>query len=141
MPLAEYLASEQARPETRQAIEHGIADAPGRMISTGTMGAWSVVLVTVNGESVSAYYRPDGDRYVVTDLGEGVRAYRLATGRAWWQAQENDMKRNAISHLGGESGHSVCPAGGAMELAGVTAGDLPDAICRVMLASLRVTQS
>ena len=128
MPLAEYLASEQARPEVRQAIVHGIADAPERMISTGTMGAWSVVQVTVHGESVSAYYRPDGDRYVryvVTDLGEGVRALRLRTG------QPLDGWQNWFDGI-------VDSTAGVIRKQDVRADQLPDALCRVMLASLRV---
>lgn len=161
MTLAEYLASELAREDVKallaqpsQTLGELAPDTEARVGSVRTEplpvtwsdykhagSAWRQVELDHADGCLSVYYRPDGDRYVVTDLGDGVRAYRLATGRTWWQAQENDMKRNAISHLGGESGHSVCPAGGAMELAGVTASDLPDAICRVMLASLRVAQS
>ena len=146
MPLAEYLASEQAREDVRLVVAKPkdvlrYSGNGGPWLERTTLKAWTRLGIEGADQYITAYYRPDGDRYVVTDLGDGVRAYRLATGRTWWQAQENDMKRNAISHLGGESGHSVCPAGGAMELAGVTAADLPNAICRVMLASLRVAQS
>jgi hypothetical protein len=91
---------------------------------------------------VSAYYRPDGDRYVVTDLGEGVRALRLRTGESAYgpatgvamleklNLYDAENPRNALGGMAHE-----------LELVGVWQADLPDAICRVMLASLRVAQS
>jgi len=86
---------------------------------------------------ISAYYRPDGDRYVVTDMGEGVRALRLRTGYSQYLAMEcSDPMREALRTSG--IGNVWSTERGIMELDNITAIDLPDAICRVMLASLRV---
>lgn len=134
MTLPEYLQSEQARSEMQQAIEHGVADAPGRMLSTGTTGAWSVVQVTVDGVSVTAYHRPDGDRYIVTDLGEGVRALRLRTGALGVSQRQLSEVLNGIPTFG------VIAVGDALYKAEVKPAMLPDALCRVMLASLRVAE-
>ena len=90
---------------------------------------------------VAAHYRLDGERYTVTDMGEGYRAFRLRTGGTYAAVEENDMRKNACVALGGDGGVIVHPCGGAMELAFVKDADLPDAICRVMLASLKVAQS
>jgi hypothetical protein len=65
---------------------------------------------------------------VVTDLGEGVRALRLWTGEvmAGWENWFDGVMESVA---------------GVIRIRFVTAADLPDAICRVMLASLRVAQS
>jgi hypothetical protein len=137
MPLAEYLASEQAREDVKALLERrrltpNFADIhaknPHRFMGITKTGAWHVVTMSVEGETCQALYRPDGDRYVVTDLGEGVRALRLWTGEvmAGWENWFDGVMESVA---------------GVIRIRFVTAADLPDAICRVMLASLRVAQS
>jgi hypothetical protein len=151
MTLADYLASEAAREDVKALLERrrltpNFADIhaknPHRFMGITKTGAWHVVTMSVEGETCQALYRPDGDRYVVTDLGEGVRALRLRTGESAYgpatgvamleklKLYDAQNPRNALGGMAHE-----------LELIGVTAADLPDAICRVMLASLRVAQS
>lgn len=160
MPLAEYLASEQAREDVKALL----ADSPARDVKLGTgriwhkpaghasikvqsfdidtmltlnkRDAWNQVRLSQRDDEmsgamtprVSAYYRPDGDRYVVTDLGEGVRALRIRTGRMdaieTWLHEFMPILRTdgAIEHRVSRTHQKA----------------LPEAICRVMLASLRV---
>ena len=135
MPLAEYLASEQAREDVRQLFDGDkprfpVMSMEDLCLVRDEVGAWRSVMIWDDNQNkeLTAYYRPDGDRYVVTDLGEGVRALRLRTG---------DLYRRS-------GGPEECRAirgvwfGDALGTTNVTAADLPDAICRVMLASLRV---
>ena len=89
---------------------------------------------------VSAYYRPYGDRYVVTDLGEGVRALRLRTGMIHGAAV-NCAKPMRAALMDKPAVGWIAGLDGDMELDGVKPEDLPDAICRVMAESLRVAQS
>ena len=92
MPLAEYLASEQAREDARRA-DNELNTCTGRFypisdawLRSDVVGVWRKVRLERGDSSVSAYYRPDGERYVVTDLGEGVRALRLRTGCSHYEA-------------------------------------------------------
>ena len=118
------------------------------MLTLNKRDAWNQVrlsqrdaeLLDAMATRVSAYYRPYGDRYVVTDLGEGVRALRLRTGCSQYLAMEcSDPMREALRTSG--IGNVWSTERGIMELDNIAAIDLPDAICRVMLASLRVAQS
>lgn len=146
--LAEYLASEQAREDVRDgALELGRCRNLRRGIDFAWMrfdivGMWRKVSIEQGQDAdalvVTAYYRPDGDRYVVTDMGEGVRALRLRTGVLHSRAAAEAAKaRQGICRdqewtMGGTAD---------LELEGFKPEQLPDAICRVMLASLRVAQS
>jgi hypothetical protein len=160
--LAEYLASEQAREDVRARINAalGTADEPwtlkvpgvGELAIAGTCGPFMKLVIWKKTDEdaddedaeyiqlCAAYYRPDGDRYVVTDLGEGVRALRLRTGCTHHKAMErSDPMREALRTSG--IGNVWSAERGIMELDSVTPFDLPSAICRVMLASMRVAQS
>ena len=129
--LDRYLETEQAREDVRVAV-HAMATSKTSTFCGGLEDHWiesthleawlRVAYFRFGGKDflVSAYYRPDGDRYVVTDLGEGVRALRLRTGSLSPKTKSGYW--NLITQ------HT-------------NAADLPDAICRVMLASLRVAQS
>lgn len=147
MTLAEYLASEQAREDVRLALASPLHSVAGCVLkdnwflSRTEAEAWMCLDISDNETQqpiVSAYYRPDGDRYVVTDLGEGVRALRLRTGVLHSRAAAEAAKaRQGICRdqewtMGGTAD---------LELEGFKPEQLPDAICRVMLASLRVAQS
>ena len=143
MPLAEHLASEQAREDVRRLIHEsvGYLRVGHGTWNLGSDGAWKTVIYHSNAtqQDHTAYYRPDGDRYVVTDLGEGVRALRLRTGESAYgpatgvamleklKLYDAEHPRNALGGMAHE-----------LELIGVQQADLPDAICRVMLASLKV---
>lgn len=145
MTLAEYLASEQAREDVRQLFDGDKPSLPVMSIEDlclvrDEVGAWRSVMIWDDNQNkeLTAYYRPDGDRYVVTDLGEGVRALRLRTGVLHSRAAAEAAKaRQGICRdqewtMGGTAD---------LELEGFKPEQLPDAICRVMLASLRVAQS
>lgn len=137
MPLAEYLASEQAREDVRLVVAkpHDVLRYSGNCgpwLERTTLKAWTRLGIEGADQYITAYYRPDGDRYVVTDLGEGVRALMLRTGNLNTDAP---LVVSEIRRAGaGEWGHLVAALV-------TSAADLPDAICRVMLASLRVAQS
>ena len=146
MTLAEYLASEQARDRLKTADVLTMPSASewhghGQKVVIEQYEAWWRVSVAVADETTVAYYRPDGDRYVVTDLGEGVRALRLRGASiqrlgdaisevlgAMWVANQLPPSYGITGMVNGE----IAP------MSFIDAADLPDAICRVMLASLRV---
>lgn len=137
MTLHEYLQSEQAREDVRALLarwtaHHGTTQshigASGQILHASLADAWTrAELATGKDWRPMAYYRPDGDRYVVTDLGEGVRALRLRTGQPieGWQSWFDGI---------------VDSTAGVIRKQDVRADQLPDAICRVMLASLRVAE-
>ena len=142
MPLAEYLASEQAREDVRLVVAkpddvlrysgHG-----GLWLIRAALGAWTRLIIETDEKQATAYYRPDGDRYVVTDLGEGVRTACL---RGLDLANAEHFERlNALGRTLDADFRQTAPLGW-IELRDITAADLPDAICRVMLASLKVSE-
>jgi hypothetical protein len=118
-------------------------------VDVGDFWAWKQVqLFSANERRLVAYYRPDGDRFIVSDLGEGVKALRLRTGFLF-----DDIVRRFVSdkteHFQGAFGMLM----DATLLAGnwergwvgevayhepIVGEQLPDAICRVLLASLKV---
>jgi hypothetical protein len=145
MLLAEYLASEQAREDVKALLDGDKPSLPVMSMEDlclvrDEVGAWRSVMIWDDNQNkeLTAYYRPDGDRYVVTDLGDGVRALRLRTGVLHSRAAAEAAKaRQGICRdqewtMGGTAD---------LELEGFKPEQLPDAICRVMLASLRVAQS
>lgn len=143
MPLAEYLASEQAREDVRQLFDGDKPSLPVMSMEDlclvrDEVGAWRSVMIWDDNQNkeLTAYYRPDGDRYVVTDLGEGVRALRLRTGWIHGRANGHAMQERETLASGGVGW--VAGMSGDIELDGVKEDQLPDALCRVMLASLRV---
>lgn len=79
------------------------------------------------------YIRPEGARFIVSDMGEAVRALRMRTGvlpvtdaaAAVWA--DIDISADASTGMHGDAFYAV-----------VSAGDLPRAIVRTMLASFRV---
>jgi len=142
--LADYWASSQAREDVGAILGvRGVRRRSwGTITEIGSDGiAWMQIKAKVSpGQVHTAYYRPDGDRYVVTDLGEGVRALRLRTGCSQYLAMKrSDPMREALRTSG--IGNVWSTERGIMKLDNITAADLPDAICRVMLASMRVAQS
>ena len=147
MTLADYLGSEQAREDVRRAIRE-LATCDGLAygidfgwMRAGIIGAWRRVAVE-QGQGAerimtTAYYRPDGERFVVTDLGEGVRAACL---RGLDLANTEHFDRlNALGRTLDDDFRQTAPLGW-IELRDVKPADLPDALCRVMLASLKVAE-
>ena len=117
------------------------------------VGAWRSVMIWDDNQNkeLTAYYRPDGDRYVVTDLGEGVRALRIRTGAKYIDILQKCRRTTRHNHFYGAFGQiydATIGAGNWERGSGIGAlfdasteadkANLPDAICRVMLASLRV---
>ena len=144
MTLAEYLASEQAREDVRQLFDGDKPSLPVMSMEDlclvrDEVGAWRSVMIWDDNQNkeLTAYYRPDGDRYVVTDLGEGVRTACL---RGLDLANAEHFERlNALGRTLDADFRQTAPLGW-IELRDITAADLPDAICRVMLASLKVSE-
>ena len=144
MTLADYLGSEQAREDVRELLASDKPQLPVLSMEDlcwvlDEVGAWRRVLIwdDAQNKELTANYRPDGDRFVVTDLGEGVRALRLRTGCSQYLAMErSDPMREDLRTS--STGNIWTTERGIMELDNVTAADLPEAICRVMLASLNV---
>ena len=144
MTLADYIGSEQAREDVRELLASDKPQLPVLSMEDlcwvlDEVGAWRRVLIwdDAQNKELTANYRPDGDRFVVTDLGEGVRALRLRTGCSQYLAMErSDPMREDLRTS--STGNIWTTERGIMELDNVTAADLPDAICHVMLASLNV---
>ena len=142
MTLAEYLASEQAREDVRLVVAkpHDVLRYSGNggpWLERTTLKAWTRLGIEGADQYITAYYRPDGDRYVVTDLGEGVRTACL---RGLDLANAEHFERlNALGRTLDADFRQTAPLGW-IELRDITAADLPDAICRVMLASLKVSE-
>ena len=137
MPLAEYLASEQAREDVRQLFDGDKPSLPVMSMEDlclvrDEVGAWRSVMIWDDNQNkeLTAYYRPDGDRFVVTDLGEGVRALRLKKGDV---LVRHPYIPDGTNYTDVHSGVLVADPE-------PSAPGLPDAICRVMLASLRVAE-
>lgn len=137
--LIEYLTRPQAVEDVRDVVERGCgAYRPMSPFGTGHLyhraaGAWSALALEPVGErpeAICVYFRPNGEgRYIVTDLGEAVRALRLRTGWFNWHdaipSGTPDLKPALLTPWGGLW----------ME---TTAADLPRAICAVLLAARRV---
>lgn len=157
MTLSDYLQSEQAREDVRLVV---LKDADvlrhqggGWWIIRTTLRAWTRLDVEGEEQKITAYYRPDGDRFVVTDLGEGVRALRLRTGARYIDILQKCRRTQRAEHFYGAFGQiydATIGAGNWERGSGIGAlfdasteadhTNLPDAICRVMLASLRVAE-
>ena len=153
MTVAEYLQSEEAVAALREMLARcpGGHDSPewDFYLSAPAEGlrAWWEVRpqpdVTRDNDPPFdrmpvAYFRPDGDRYIVSDLGEAVRALRLRTGvmdpeivLPTWASEGYCVPYVCANYwpvLAMADAHGV----------GVSAADLPRAIVRVMLAAHRV---
>lgn len=90
-----YLESEQALRDLNLALSPDLAgfgvivqnlagEALG-VLGSDRVGAWTKIRLRDNGREegrgwVPAYFRAEDDLFIVTDLGEAVRALRLRTG-------------------------------------------------------------
>ena len=142
MTLADHLQTPQAREDVRHMLSCGVPSAQWfsatkTRISEFKLGAWIRILITAERHSISACYRPDGDRFVVTDLGEGFRAACL---RGFDRCEREHMQQLAELAQTFPSDFDEEAPLGWLELRKVEAKDLPDALCRVMLASIKVSE-
>ena len=142
MTLADHLQTPQAREDVRHMLSCGVPSAQWfsatkTRISEFKSGAWIRILITAERHSISACYRPDGDRFVVTDLGEGFRAACL---RGFDRCEREHMQQLAELAQTFPSDFDEEAPLGWLELRKVEAKDLPDALCRVMLASIKVSE-
>ena len=174
MTIEEYLQSEEAVRDVAAALERRRADTddPARdrwIISDG--GAWSFAfcmgaheptaeeavyaqrpgepqITYPTREAAHVYFRPEGDRFIVTDLGEAVRALRLRTGGPLIMpgAARNKLQCQ-IARLCGNNvlmddwtlyAANDLYGGNPLDWFSITAADLPRAITRVLLAAHRV---
>jgi hypothetical protein len=150
MTLAEYLTSEQAREDVRALLTLTAKTTdrlqkrigPAMWLEREQIQTWTEVTAVYHDEQkISAYYRPDGDRFVVTDLGEGVRALRLRTGSV---SYTYEMRCIPLGLQGAriKDGCVMADHGDPYRADDcIAAADLPDALCRVMLASLKVAST
>lgn len=149
MTLDSYLASPQAERDVAALLADPDAyhkakwdaDDLETLLELGTSGAWRVVSLE-GGDEPRVYFRPEGDRFVVSDLGEAVRALRLRTGCRADEAAE--ALREEITAIADEPyGLCMCNRSGTIQAEwtdseGVPAADLPRAIVAVLRAAGRV---
>lgn len=165
MTAAEYLQSEGAAADLAALLAQpdpkfkGTTDGDGVFyLERGEAGAWRTVELDQvrGGANVTVYYRADGDyrcgsltcgpfcdslghnpTFLVTDLGEGVRALRLRSGSllnlqvllnriAWPEGLAAQIEHSNLRA-------SLCADGVLRSYP--TADDLPAAIARTMLAA------
>lgn len=152
--LEDYLGSAQAWEDVRALLD----DSPRRKRSDGSvkpegqssltidrdgfwtleaLDAWTQVLLVsrrvdnLGWKTVAnVYYRPDSDRFIVSDLGEGVKALRLRTG-------QRDIDLDIIDRIvRGVDGPILLTE--QVTRSTCDKMDLAECICRVLLASHRV---
>lgn len=93
-------------------------------------GAWEALDMRA-ALCLTVYVRPCEDRFIVSDLGEGVRALRIRSGRVYpWEVGHRFSFKSLDVHFSGD----------AIELDEVRCrvDELPEAITRVLLACYRV---
>lgn len=154
MTLEEYLSSPQAVEDVRRLLTYWRESHPIGQSGDGALwesngcghrvlslpeegGGWrdwhilpAGVWTRVDYDDAGVCFRPDGDRFIVTDLGEAVRALRLRTG-----AMRPDVPLNVHAQV--ITAASLHLHDG--ELWGhVLAADLPRAIVALLLAAHRV---
>lgn len=156
MDIESYLKSELARDAVGkltslypdQTRMNTLADFRGQW-GMQTAGAWRVVGIwgdICEPALVSVYYRPDGERFIVSDLGEGVKSLRLRLGRIdvlGLTATMDDIPQVVCWAMQDAFVSDVLECDEALtsgqRMPQSLIADLPDAICRVMLASYKVS--
>lgn len=135
-----------ADPEAARWGSVETTDNPGRSLSAmGSTwgvtrdGAWARVTLTCIGmrDIFSAYYRPQGERFIVTDAGDGLRTRCLQTGTP----EIVGLPRRILGTMADAGGRMFACAeshGNDGRLLTVSGADLASSICRVMLASYQV---
>jgi len=97
-----------------------------------TDGEWySVALYLDSGDRATAYYRREGRHHVVSDCCEGMKSFLIQTGRRFFTKKDAAAVTCSLTTIGS--------AGDVQTVCGVDSANLPDAICRVLLASYKVS--
>lgn len=138
-----YLCSEQARADVRALLTKLQQQSSGCYENwAGIVGQiWTELIFRVTEiDYVVIYYRLNDNRYEVTDLGDGVRTLRLRTG----QINQPDVEVIGPGTSGvGLHNDEVLYCDEAVVVGKMPYSviqDLPDAICKVTLASLQVSR-
>lgn len=154
MTFEEYLQSDAAREEVRQILNYPQRSPRGPGWVKLKEGAWQRLEYrqrvenqgldgkTSEMERAVCYVRQEGERFIVSDLGEGWRALRLR-GYDWHQNDGALMQKLddiAIPLMQGEPNYEIAAPWGTLELRQSTQEALPGAICRVLLASFRISK-
>lgn len=145
--IEEYLQSDKAR--IRMAAAWNAAPREGTRWQVTKAAPWSTVLwfgnryepespwILRGRASLVCYVRPAGEGFIVTDLGTCVRSLRFRT--AIDPIRIDELVRGV---LGPDpyfiDGPWLCLNNELGQIRSVSVDKLPDAICRVMLASWRV---
>lgn len=160
MDIETYLKSEAAREDVRALLalwipHHGTTQShighEGRIWHASLAQAWTHIEVTNDREQRPAVYcRRDGERFIVSDLGEGMKAFALRTGyfgdpnelpSPFWRTVPEAV---ACWPDGCRWHGGALWADGAERTEndwigkGVKAEDLAETICLLMLASYKV---
>ncbi len=146
-----YLQSDRAREHIGLLISEScgyLRVGHGTWNAMSKEGAWDSVLYHHNesGKDWTIYFRPESDHFIVTDLGEGMRALRMRSGKI---NPGVDSVPGGVDSDGVSWGEGPGPEGGdcfvceearvdGRQMRGSYVKSLPDAICRVLLASYRV---
>lgn len=138
MKLEQYLRSAATRVDVARCLAGGLAQAEGLgMWVRGWFPPWSALFF---GDRW-VYWKPAGKRFVVSDLGHGAMEFRRRLGELQRPASSVyylDMPKRLRVGLVLLSNESVVTAYSRTGIESVTSKMLPDAICRVMLASFRI---
>ena len=142
-----YLQGEQARKAIAQLKIHfddgrdqTMMNAPeyGGIWRIAETGPWFSVTLSNRPHLppvATCYYRPEGHRFLVTDLGRGVLDLRLRTGQMWsWGKDLHSLIPVGVDLCDRSVACKVNVAGEALANAHI----LPEAICSVLLASFRI---
>lgn len=137
MLSVKYLESSQAIEDVTSVLR-GEHDGRWYLYEPDAGKRWTVILF----EKIRLYFRTEGDRFLVSDLGEALRSYALRTGDVEYRSlvdfsdparppiPEGILERDGRLYAYVVRGDSVC--------LGIEAPDLPAAILRVALASHRL---
>jgi hypothetical protein len=141
--LPDYLQSARAREDVSRALTSGKVERDGLLLEVAPCGKWTEIAVLVGRESAHAYFIEQGEKFFVTDWGEGARLFGIRQGvvdvvAAFDLEWADPAVRGAYFE---ENGYQViCTeavvSGERMKSSWIA--DLPDALCRVLLASHRV---
>ena len=141
-----YLLGEQARANVAAHLMHTASPTSKEGWVKDERGPWRWLWLSCtrdesNPDGLNVYFCPEGDRYIVTDLGEGVRPLRMRTGcylAAEIIADRIPWPEGIEAQIVTSSLRAALRCDGVLRSFKVAAEDLPKAICATMLASFRV---
>lgn len=151
MDIEAYLQSEEAERDVATQIERyrtGTDDPPHDRWCAGPLtvvSPWHKAFCTEpdvtypHYECVRVYYRPEGESYIVTDMGEAVRARRFRTGDMCHPSRLARVPWHIGDVLACLDPFTFSWQDDALQVSAAAAA-LPSAICRMMLAAYRVAR-